>query len=92
MYKDPATGQFVGINSQRGTPTFDLDLRGTKSVRLGESRNLDLFAEIYNLTNRANFGNIYNPDALSPNFKQPSGYLAGFPTSRQLQLGARFIF
>ncbi len=92
MYKNPATGQYVGINSQRGDATFDLDLRGTKSVRLGESRKLDLFAEIYNLTNRANFGNIYNPDALSPNFKQPSGYLAGFPTSRQLQLGARFIF
>jgi hypothetical protein len=92
LYKDPATGQYVGINSQRGSPTFDFDLRGTKSFGLGESRRLDLFAEIYNLTNRANFGNIYNPVATSPNFEKPAGYLAGYPSSRQLQLGGRFIF
>ena len=83
----------VAVNSQRGDPTWDLDLRVSKFFNLGsESRTLSVFAEFYDLTNKINFGNIYNGNARSSTFRQPNGYLAGLPTSRQLQLGARFTF
>ena len=91
-YIDPS-GHAVGVNSERGQPSFVLDARVTKFFVLGrESRRLGLFAEFYNLTNRANFGAAYAGNALSTSFKQPIGYFSGLPPSRQLQLGARFTF
>jgi len=96
LWIDPATGKQVGINSQRGNPTFDLDFRATKSFNVrSANRKFLVFAEVYNLTNKTNFGNAYSGfggtgGTPPPNFKQPIGYLQGLPTSRQLQLGARF--
>src|SRR5712692_1065028 len=102
-FVDPSTGAplacnaagavQVAVNSQRGDPTYDLDARVTKFFNLGkETRKLGFFAEFYNITNKSNFGNVYNGNAASAAFKKPVGYLAGLPTSRQLQLGARFSF
>jgi hypothetical protein len=102
-FVDPSTGAplacnaagavQVAVNSQRGDPTYDLDARVTKFFNLGkETRKLGFFAEFYNITNKSNFGNVYNGNAASAAFKTPVGYLAGLPTSRQLQLGARFSF
>jgi hypothetical protein len=84
----------AAVNSQRGTATWDLDTRVTKFFTLGkEDRKLGLFAEFYNITNKANFGNNYNGNARSGTaFEQPNAYVAGLPTSRQMQLGARFLF
>ena len=83
----------VAVNSQRGDPMWDLDLRTSKIFNISsENRQLSVFAEFYNLTNKANFGNIYNGNSRSGTFRQPNGYLDGLPTSRQLQLGARFTF
>ncbi len=93
LYVDPATNQVVSMNAGVGEPTFDFDLRTTKTFNLwSESRKLALFAELFNITNRANFGNYFNGNASSKNFEKPIGYLPGFPTSRQLQLGGRFTF
>ena len=95
-YLDPATGQIVGINAARGEATYNLDTRVTKFFDLGSTaRRIGLFAEFYNITNKANFGNNFQGNALSPTFMQPLGFLAGgaaYPTSRQMQLGARFTF
>jgi len=86
-------GNQVGVNAGRGIPSFNTDLRLTKVFNLGaESRKLNFYAEIYNLTNKANFGNIYNGSQASVLYQQPVAYLAGFPTSRQAQFGARFSF
>jgi hypothetical protein len=85
-------GKQVTVNSQRGTPIFDLDTRVTKTIKFSERMNLGLFAEFYNITNRANFGNYYQGRATASNFKQPFSYMLGYPTSRQVQLGARFSF
>jgi hypothetical protein len=91
-YIDPS-GHTVGVNSERGQPSFVLDARVTKFFVFGRgSRRLGLFAEVYNLTDRTNFGAAYAGNALSTSFKQPIGYFSGLPTSRQLQLGARFTF
>jgi hypothetical protein len=92
-YVDPATGQPVSFDSQRGDATWDWDARVSKFFKVGkETRRIGVFAEIYNITNRANFGNSFQGNALSPLFETPIGYAPGLPTSRQLQLGARFIF
>ena len=89
----PAGTVLVGLNSQRGDPTWDFDARLTKYFNFGEIRKLGFFAEFYNITNHANFGNTYNGNfSAGPLFETPTSYLAGFPTSRQLQLGGRFTF
>ena len=81
------------MNSQRGEATWNLDLRVSKFLALGrDTRRVSVFAEFYNLTNKANFGNIFNGNARAATFRQPNGYLAGLPTSRQLQVGARLTF
>lgn len=82
----------VGINSQRMAATWDFDTRVTRIFHLGsETRTLGLFAEFYNITNKANFGN-FNGNVQSTAFEQPTAYFGGYPTSRQMQLGARFNF
>jgi hypothetical protein len=86
----------ASINAGRGQATYNIDLRLTKFFDLGAaSRRLGVFGEFYNLTNRANFGNAYNGNVSSATYGQPNGFLAGghaLPTSRQLQVGARFLF
>jgi hypothetical protein len=89
---NPPAGKQVGINALRGSATFDLDTRVTKTIKFSERMSLGLFAEFYNITNRANFGNYYVGNSRATNFKQPFSYLLGYPTSRQLQLGGRFSF
>src|ERR1051326_6396352 len=88
---DPSTGK-QGVNTLRGSPTFDFDTRVSKYFRFSESKNLGFFAELYNITNRANFGNYYVGNSRATNFRQPFSFQIGLPTSRQLQLGARFSF
>ena len=63
------------------------------------SREIALFAEFYNILNRANFGNSYGGNAFAPaTYNQPIGYLGGIgstttiPISFQMQFGARFSF
>lgn len=83
------------INYLRGQPTLNLDARVTKIQKFGERLTANFFAEFYNITNRANFGNQYQGSFTSATFEKPTGYLNGgvsLPTSRQLQLGARFTF
>lgn len=92
-YVDPATGRMVSVNAARGDASYNLDLRVTKFFPLGrDTRRLGVFAELFNVTNHANFGNQFVGNSRSPLFKTPSGYLTGLPPSRQLQLGARVTF
>jgi hypothetical protein len=60
---------------------------------------VSLFAEFYNLFNRANFGNQLGGNAFSPaTYNQPINYLGGagsvstIPISFQVQFGARYSF
>ena len=91
-------GASVGVNSARGNALFTLNTRVTRSFPVWHERKLDLFAELYNLTNRANFGTSYGTLATSATFNKPTGYLGGgaststIPNSFQTQFGARFSF
>jgi hypothetical protein len=81
----------------RGDPFFELDLRLAKNIRLGERVNLELIAQAFNLTNRANYGNNYNNDIASPStFGHPGGFInpSSTITPRSLwsEFGVRFTF
>jgi hypothetical protein len=92
-YVDPATGQQVSVNSQRGDPFWLLDARVTKFFTVGqETRKFSVFAEFFNLFNTANFGQSYQGNALSVVFRQPNGFMPGSGYPFQIQLGARFAF
>jgi carboxypeptidase family protein len=89
---DPATGKQVSINSARGDPTVLLDLRLTKFIPLVGERKLATFAEVFNVLNTVNFGGQYQGNGRSATFRQPNAFVPGIGYSRQLQVGARFLF
>jgi hypothetical protein len=73
-------------NSRRGFEQFFFHVRLSKYFDIDPFR-FQVFAEIYNLTNRNNFGNVYNVID-QPGFGEPLE--ASNP--RRFQLGARFDF
>jgi hypothetical protein len=87
-----------GVNNARGYPLFNANARVTKNVSIG-TKKLGLFAEFYNLTNRANFGNQIGGNQFAPTtYNKPVGYLGGIgavstiPNSFQVQFGTRYSF
>lgn len=75
-----------GRNGAYGPGFVQVDIRAGYRVRTG-TRTVDLFAEVFNLTKRANFSNPTG-DRQSGNFLVPTQLRGGgFP--RQLQFGIR---
>jgi hypothetical protein len=73
-------------NSRRGFSVYAINARLSKYFNIERFR-FQIFAEVYNATNRANFGSVY--DRIDqPGFGEPLA--AGDP--RRVQLGARFDF
>lgn len=52
-------GVQLPVNSMRGDPFFQADLRVSKGIRLGERVQARLFGDFFNLFNTDNFGNNY---------------------------------
>jgi hypothetical protein len=83
-------------NAVRGDAFFQMDMRVTKNVKLGEKRNLALMFQAFNLTNKTNYGNDFVGNASSSAFGTPAGYIN--PTSSTTprafvgEFGARFSF
>ena len=82
----------MGVNSQRGDPFRLFDLRVTKRFSLAHGSRLEAFVEIFNLFNKANFGERYQGNALSAAFKQPIALMTDTGYARQAQIGGRFTF
>jgi len=81
----------------RGDPFFELDMRLAKNIHFGERMNLQLIAQAFNLTNRANYGNNFGNNIADPTtFGHPIGFIN--PSSTIVphavwgELGARFTF
>jgi hypothetical protein len=74
-------------NSGRGPDYYSLDARVSKFVNLGDRFSVQIFAEMFNLTNRVNY---YNPDGDmgSSNFGKYSSAM----DPRLIQFGVRFNF
>ena len=80
-------------DSLRGDPFFQLDLRLAKNFKLGEHVNLQLIAQAFNLTNRANYGNDYNNNIASPDtFGHPGGFINPTSTTTPRSLWSEFGF
>jgi outer membrane receptor protein involved in Fe transport len=81
----------------RGDPFFQLDLRLSKNINFGERMKLQLVAQAFNLTNRANYGNDYNGNIASAStFDHPAGFInpsaTTIPRSLWGEFGFRFTF
>jgi hypothetical protein len=61
----------------RGQPIFELDAKLAKNIKLGEKVNLQIIAQAFNLTNRANYGNNFgNNIGSTSTFGHPIGFFA----------------
>ena len=81
----------------RGDPFFQLDMRLSKNIKIGERMNLQLVAQAFNLTNRANYGNNYSLSIADPTtFAHPAGFInpssTYMPRSLLSEFGVRFSF
>jgi hypothetical protein len=82
-------------NGARGPDIFQADIRAGWRHRLGDRRVFEVFFDVFNVTNRANFD---NPVVANRDMRLPATFLvqtnlyggSGFP--RQAQLGMRFEF
>jgi hypothetical protein len=84
-----------GRNGAIGPDYFQIDVRAGWRRKINSERALELFLDIYNITNRANFD---NPITANSDQRLPATFLVltnlrgggGFP--RQALMGARFVF
>jgi hypothetical protein len=81
----------------RGDPFFELDMRLAKNFKLGERMKLQLVAQAFNLTNRANYGNNFgNNIGSASTFGHPVGFINPSSTIVPLavwgEFGVRFTF
>jgi outer membrane receptor protein involved in Fe transport len=61
----------------RGDSVFELDAKLAKNIRLGERVNLQIVAQAFNLTNRANYGSNFGGNISSAGtFGHPIGFFA----------------
>jgi hypothetical protein len=77
----------VRFNSLRGSPLFLTDLRLTKKLFLGQTRNIEVMWEMFNVFNRANLSD-YNGNERAATFRQARSALPPL----QGQLGVRLTF
>jgi hypothetical protein len=89
-----------GRNGAIGPDYFQVDVRAGWRRKMGSARALELFLDIYNITNRANFDNptASGTPGSATDRRLPTTFLqltnlrggGGFP--RQAMMGARFVF
>jgi outer membrane receptor for Fe3+-dicitrate len=77
-------------NGARGPGFFEWDMRFGYRFGLSGRRRIEVAADVFNLTNRANFANPTG-NQTSPQFLLLTGYNTSY-TPRKLQLGARIEF
>ncbi len=80
-------GKMIPPYSERGSNYFNIDLRLSKLIQFSQHRRLEILWEMFNVTNRVNYGG-YVGNQRSTNFGKPSYALAPF----QGQFGLRFDF
>ena len=87
---------FAPFDNLRGQPFFQLDARVTKNFKIRERANLQAIFQVFDLTNRANFGNNFVTDVRDPKFGTPSDFITPsgvtVPHSLSAEVGIRFTF
>jgi hypothetical protein len=64
----------VAFDYLPGQTFFNMDTRVTKVVKFGEQTNLKFIFQMFDVTNRANYGANYNGNVSQASFMQPLGY------------------
>ncbi len=84
------------FSNVRGQPYFQLDTRITKNFKIKDQTNIAVIFQVFDLTNRANFGNNFGTDIRLPTFSTPTNFLTPsgviVPHSLSAELGVRFSF
>jgi hypothetical protein len=103
----PSGCTMIKPNTLPGKAFIQMNLRAAKHFAITERARLWLYAEFFNLFNRANFCNSYEEDVTDPEFNKPrafcegpsnaaAGGVSGFSAfaipSLHTQLGLRFEF
>jgi hypothetical protein len=93
----PVSCTIAKFDPLRGDPFFQLDMRLAKNIRIKERANIQLVAQAFNLTDRANYGNSFGHSIASPaHFGHPTDFInpSSTVTPRSLwgEFGARFTF
>jgi hypothetical protein len=92
------TCHMLGFDSLRGDPTFQLDTRISKIFKFREKANLEIMTQLFNITNRANFGNNFdgNLTDLNTTFGKEAGFInpsnTNIPRAFAAEFGFRFSF
>jgi hypothetical protein len=81
-----------GRNGARGPGFLQLDLRVGYRARLGGRRTLDVFGEVFNATDRANFTNPEGDMRVRGDFLRLAQLFGGTGFPRQAQMGLRLGF
>jgi hypothetical protein len=85
-----------GFDTLRGQPFFQLDARVTKNFKIRERANLQAIFQVFDLTNRANFGNNFGTDVRLSTFQTPTNFITPsgvtVPHSLSAEFGLRFSF
>ncbi len=97
---DPRAGQYVltdvenigGRNGAVGPGFMQLDMRIGYRARLGGRRTLDIFGEVFNVSDRANFTNPSGNRRVIADFLRLTGLVGGTGFPRQGQIGLRLGF
>jgi len=93
-----ADGTLVTIpyNNVRGNAFIQLDLRVSKTFTIKERNRVEVLCQVFDLNNRANFGNNYNNNIRTLAFGTPSNYLSTsgtvVPHSLQAEVGFQYRF
>ena len=81
-----------GRNGAIGPDYFLVDVRAGWHASLPNNRTLELFLDIFNITNRANFDNPSGDERLASTFLVLTNLRGGSGFPRQAQMGVRFAF
>lgn len=81
-----------GRNGAIGPDYFQVDVRAGWRARLGADRTLDLYLDIFNITDRVNWNNPSGDRRLTATFLQLRTLRGGSGFPRQANFGIRFAF
>ncbi len=86
-----APGEIAPRNALRGLPLHRIDLRVSKDINLPRGMRVTGIAEVFNVTNHANYGQ-YNGQINSTSFGQPRQNLLNAYQPRVMQLAFKVSF
>jgi hypothetical protein len=81
-----------GRNGAIGPDYFQLDVRAGWRRRIRGEQSVEIFLDVFNLTNRANFDNPSGDERVPSTFLVLTGLRGGGGFPRQAKLGIRFAF